>query len=100
MAVICQVEGKLRYIANPHSEKRMKLILEQRETKSEILATDSEGDDEVDETTYIYYGEEACKCSKSSTCKSSKCICFVRGKGCNESCNKLEATKCKNRKSD
>ena len=57
------MEGKLRQIANPHSEKRMELILQQLEV-SGVQVYESESDECDDEVCFMYYGE-TCECSKT-----------------------------------
>lgn len=83
-------------IANPHCDQRMDLILKQLE--EEIV--DDEGvqeeNEEVDEVSFIYYGE-SCKCSKNSMCKSSKCLCFLRSQKCTVACHEKQNTKCSNK---
>ena len=87
----------MRQIANPHSEKRTELILKQLE-ESDIKTDDIECDiDEIeDEVSFIYYGEN-CTCSKNSMCKSSKCLCFLRGDKCAAKCHSDLKTKCTNK---
>ena len=88
-----KVEGKLRHVGNPHSEERMKLIL------SQLLHSSSEKLDEEeceDEISHIYY-DDRCSCGKNAKCKSSKCICFIRGVKCQPSCHASSQTKCANK---
>ena len=73
-----RVEGVLRQIANPHSEKRMELIWEKLTAtmaKSEtIVENKNEDEDEnenEDEVSCMYY-EDHCSCSKAAKCKSKK----------------------------
>ena len=61
-----QIEGKLRYLANPHAEERMKLILSQLEKREDIEENEEEMEQETDEVTAVYYGER-CNCTQNST---------------------------------
>ena len=79
------VEGTLRQIANPHSEKRMELILDQL-TKSKSEPKECHEDLGDDEVSIIYY-DDHCSCSKAAKCKSSKCICFIREQKCSIKCH-------------
>ena len=87
-----QIEGKLRYLANPLSEERMLLIYNQLKDSN---TQDEACDEENDEVSLIYYGEKG-NCSKNSTCKSSKCLCFLRNNLCSDLCH-ISISKCKNR---
>ena len=91
------MEGTLRHIANPHSERRMQLILDllmewENGTKSEDVGES----DENDEVSFIYYGEN-CSCSKTAQCKSSKCLCFLRREKCSSKCHSEMKNKCTNK---
>ena len=80
-------------MGNPHSEERMKLIL------SQLLVGCSEevGEAECeDDTSHIYY-DDRCSCGKTAKCKSSKCICFIRGVKCQSDCHGSYHTKCANK---
>ena len=57
----------------------LKQLLETVETPK------SEEPDDDDEVTIMYYGDK-CDCSKMAKCKSSKCICFIRGVKCGQDC--------------
>ena len=95
---ILKLEGKLRLLANPHSEKRMELILKQLEV-SDSQASKPECEDAEngeDEVSFMYYGEN-CSCSKNSMCKSSKCLCFLRGELCSTKCHVDLKNKCTNK---
>ena len=84
------MEGRLRQVANPHSEKRMEILLDQmRNTVSEVLEKEvnrDEDDIQEDEVSSYFY-ENSCSCKKLAKCKSSKCICYVRGSLCNIKCH-------------
>ena len=95
-----RVEGVLRQIANPHSEKRMELILEQltatmakSETNVENKNEDEDKNENKDEVSFIYY-EDHCSCSKAAKCKSNKCICFIRGQLCSKDCHSSKSNCC------
>ena len=90
-----KVEGKLRFVANPHCEQRMELLLKQmeEEDKQEKIEEDT---DEEDDVSQMYYGEN-CTCSKNSMCKSSKCLCFLRTQKCTQECHGNLKTKCTNK---
>ena len=87
-----QVEGNIRHIANPHSEIRMQLILKQLTVET----PKPEEPDDDDEVTIMYYGDK-CDCSKMAKCKSSKCICFIRGVKCGQDCHSDQKTNCTNK---
>ena len=89
-----QVEGNIRHIANPHSEIRMQLILKQLLETVETPKPEEPDDD--DEVTIMYYGDK-CDCSKMAKCKSSKCICFIRGVKCGQDCHSDQKTNCTNK---
>ena len=91
--IILQVEGQLRHIANPHNEKRMELLL-QNLLEGET-SMDEEESDENDEVSFTYYGQN-CSCSKFAKCKSSKCLCFLRGDKCTEKCHNNVKNNCSN----
>ena len=80
-------------MANPHSERRMEYILE-RVVKEEE-AKEDDNSEEKDEVSVIFYGEEAeeeekqCNCTKNSTCRTNKCICFL----CQNKCSIFVITK-------
>ena len=81
------VEGVLRQIANPFSEKRMELILKQMLEVAEKEQGQGEmQSDGKDEISISYYGEH-CSCSKKAKCKSSKCLCFLRDEKCSPECH-------------
>ena len=90
-----KVEGKLRQLANPHNEERMKLILrlktEGRDCEDQVKS--NKGEDEV---SYVYYGGN-CNCSKQSKCRMSKCLCFLRDKKCSPECHDTHGSKCANK---
>ena len=90
-----KVEGKLRQLANPHNEERMKLILrlktEGRDCEDQVKS--NKGEDEV---SYVYYGGN-CNCSKQSKCRTSKCLCFLRDKKCSPECHDTHGSKCANK---
>ena len=74
----------------------MELILRQLE-ESEYNHEDGSDDEDVDdEVSFIYYGDN-CSCSKNSMCKSSKCLCFLRGEKCTDMCHKETKNKCVNK---
>ena len=50
---------------------------------------------EEDEVSFMYYGD-ACTCSKLSKCKSSKCLCYLRGNKCTPECHDHSSSKCTN----
>ena len=82
------MEGRLRQVANPHSEKRMEILLEQRRmTVSEELEKEVEDGYAQEDEVSSYFYEDSCSCSKLAKCKSSKCICYVRGSLCNTKCH-------------
>ena len=54
------MEGRLRQVANPHSEKRMEILLDQmRNTVNEVLERevdrDEDGDIQEDEVSSYFY---------------------------------------------
>ena len=91
-----QVEGKLRHLANPHCEERMKLILSLKETASSSDGSSAAEDEKLDEVSFIYYGDH-CTCSKLAKCQSTKCLCFIRGVKCGISCHSEGNSKCSNK---
>ena len=80
-------------MANPHSEERMKLILEQMEVKSGQTNEEDKESDEIDEVSMMYYG---CNCTKNSMCRTNKCICYLRDNKCIESCHGTKYSKYRN----
>ena len=91
---IFQVEGRLRFLANPHCEKRMEFLYKQKEDS--ILKEEVVEEDSNDEVSIFYYGETGCTCSKTAMCKSNKCICFIRDTKCTKYCDNSSTTKCQN----
>ena len=93
--IFFKLEGKLRQIANPQSDKRREHSLKQLEsTKAEDGSDDEYKEDEV---SFIYYGDY-CTCSKNSMCKGSNCLCFLRDEKCTGKChNDKKKTKCINK---
>ena len=87
------MEGKLKQVANPHSEERMKLILKQ--LIDSLGSTIDEVECETDEVSCLFYGDN-CSCGKTAKCRSSKCICFIRGVKCGSSCHSTTKTNCVN----
>ena len=82
--ILFKLEGKLRQIANPQSDKRREHSLKQLEsTKAEDGSDDEYKEEEV---SFIYYGDY-CTCSKNSMCKGSNCLCFPRDKKCTSKCH-------------
>ena len=82
-------------MANPHSEERMKLILKQM--LDTVGSTKTEEDDcETDEVSCLFYGDQR-SCGKTAKCKSSKCICFIRGVKCGSECHGSVKTNCANK---
>ena len=73
----------------------MELILHQliTGTAKEEEVVEEEMDDEV---SFVYYGD-FCTCSKASKCKSSKCLCYLRGNKCSPKCHDSSASKCTNK---
>lgn len=87
------MEGKLRLIANPHSEKRMNLILQQIvKNVKHVIENDPLDNDEV---SFMYY-ETSCSCNKRAKCKSTKCDCYVNGRNCNDTCHGQTVSNCTN----
>ena len=78
------MEGKLRFLANPLSEKRMELILQQKLNDNRAFEEKEEDVEEVDEVSVLYYGAEHCTCSKNAMCQSNKCICAISDKKCTD----------------
>ena len=88
------MEGSLRHIANPFSERRNQLILDVLQEDTEDV---KELDDDIDEVSAVYYGDETCNCSRSARCKSSKCICYLRGNKCTSACHSDSKSACTNK---
>ena len=74
----------------------MQLILNQLEACEVLAEEDADTGENEDEVSFIYYGDN-CTCSKNSMCKSSKCLCFLRGELCTSSCHSGLKTKCVNK---
>lgn len=68
----------------------LKQLLETRATKIEEETT------EKDEVSFVYYGDQ-CSCSKTAKCKTSKCICYIRGVKCGPDCHGALKTSCTNK---
>ena len=82
-------------MANPHSEERMQLILKQLLDTVDSAKTEV-GECEPDEVSVLFYGDH-CSCGKTAKCKSSKCICFIRGVKCGSECYGFVKTSCTNK---
>ena len=82
----------MRHLGNPHSEERMKLILNQLMDCSSMNLNEEISEDDV---SHLYYGDH-CSCGKTAKCQSAKCICFIRGVKCQPSCHGSSHTKCTN----
>ena len=88
-----KVTGQVRILANPTKNKRLEVILSEREkirddkNKIESVA-------EADEVTQVFYGE-TCDCSRKSTCKTTKCLCFKQNSKCNVFCHTEACLFCK-----
>ena len=94
------MEVKLRLLANPLSEKRLEVILQERETLVEEEAPDVVTDDEKnfveeDEVSILFYGKP-CSCSKKLSCKTNQCECFVLNTNCGVFCHNGQKPSCKN----
>ena len=89
------MEGQLRQIANPHSKKRMQLILNLLMEGGDTPEDEVESA-ETDEVSFMYYGDY-CSCSKTAKCKSSKCLCFIRGEKCSSKCHAELKNNCANK---
>ena len=73
----------------------MKLILQQLLTKANEEVEKVEKEQEDDEVSFMYYGD-AFTCYKMSKCKSSKCVCYLRGNNCNQECHNHSSSKSTN----
>ena len=73
-------------MANPHCEKRMQMILQQMMNQTSEKVEIAEKEQEDDEVSFVYYGD-TCTCSKLAKCRSSKCLCYLRGNKCTPKCH-------------
>ena len=94
------MEGKLRLLANPLSEKRLDAILQERETLVEeeapdVVTYDENNFLEEDEVSILFY-KKPCSCSKKSSCKTNQCECFALNNKCGVFCHNGQKPSCKN----
>ena len=104
-------EDKLRNLANPLSEKRMEVIIDEitglfsnLSLSVPEVSTDSHAagvtGKPVEPQETLTAAQQSCSCEPRSKCKSKKCLCVVNRRKCTDLCHsvkKSKTAKCENK---
>ena len=108
-----KVENRVRVDANPVNPQRLANILAERLEKlttsdtfnDDSLTINDEVDDDVDEVSILFYGEDEheeeqthCSCANRLKCRKQSCLCYKMKKKCSKMCHPQPIkSKCENK---